>query len=252
MFKEPEKVVGIFKALCLLHRIVGVVAALATEINCRKSIDGHIGAFIDRHKTHHLLLRDVRFENHLASNPVCTLFRDCFLRQLITELYLKLRTVKTAFSGNARNIELELSLGSLLSHKGGGGEDKTQFVNAIKLFFEFLIRIDREAGSSNRHLTAFVNTRLQIVFDGLVNVVYNLHSITSKKFEIHGLPGLIFAQLHFSPWRTHIFSLKPSKIRDGQTKYLLRAILSFRTLPADRSIPAGSWSARWQCGQGRY
>ena len=79
---------------------------------------------------------------------------------------------------------------------------------------------------------------------------YNLHSITSKEFEIHGLPGLIFAQLHFSPWHTHIFSLKPSKIRDGQTKYLLRAILSFRTLPADRSIPAGSWSARWRCGRG--
>ena len=37
-------------------------------------------------------------------------------------------------------------------------------------------------------LTAFINTRLQIVFDGLVNVVYNLHSITSKEFEIHGLP----------------------------------------------------------------
>ena len=33
-----------------------------------------------------------------------------------------------------------------------------------------------------------MNTRLQIVFDGLVNVVYNLHSITSKEFEIHGLP----------------------------------------------------------------
>ena len=88
--------------------------------------------------------------------------------------------------------------------------------------------------------------------NGEQQIVEVVHSITSKKFEIHGLPGLIFAQLHFSPWRTHIFSLKPSKIRDGQTKYLLRAILSFRTLPADRSIPAGSWSARWQCGQGRY
>ena len=142
MFKEPEKVVGIFKALCLLHRIVGVVAALATEINCRKSIDGHIGTFIDRHKAHHLLLRNVRFENHLASNPVCTLFCNRFLRQFIAELYFKFGAIQTAFSGNARNIELALSLGSLLSHEGGRGEDKTQFVNAIKLLFEFLIRID--------------------------------------------------------------------------------------------------------------
>ena len=59
LFKEPEKVVGIFKALCLLHRIVGVVAALATEIDGGKAIDGHIGTLIDRHKAHHLLLCDV-------------------------------------------------------------------------------------------------------------------------------------------------------------------------------------------------
>ena len=44
-----------------------------------------------------------------------------------------------------------------------------------------------------------MNTRLQIVFDGLVNVVYNLHSITSKEFEIHGLPEASLCAATFLP-----------------------------------------------------
>ena len=129
LFKELEKVVSILKILCLLHRIVGVVAALTTEIDCRKSIDGHIGAFIDRQEAHHLLLRDVRFENRFAFDPVGTFFGNRFLCQLIAELYFKLRAVKTALSGNARNIKFTLRFWRFFRHKSGRGKDKMQRID---------------------------------------------------------------------------------------------------------------------------
>ena len=85
--------VCVLKALCPHHCIISVVAALAAKINGSKAIDGHIGTLIDRHKAHHLLLCDVRFENRLALDPVCALFRNRFLRQLIAELYFKLGAI---------------------------------------------------------------------------------------------------------------------------------------------------------------
>ena len=98
LFKKSQKVVGVLKALSLLHWIIGVVAALTAKIDSGESIDRHIGAFIDRHEAHHLLLCDVRFENRLTSDPVRTLLGDRFLGQLIAEFYFKLSAIQTAFS----------------------------------------------------------------------------------------------------------------------------------------------------------
>lgn len=98
LLKELQKVVGVFKALGFLHRIISVISALTAEIDGGKPVDRHIGALIDRHEAHHLLLRYVRFENRLAPDPVRALFRDSFLCQLVAELYFELGAVQTAFS----------------------------------------------------------------------------------------------------------------------------------------------------------
>ena len=142
LFKELNKVIGVLETLSLLHRIVGIITSFAAKIDGGKSIYGHIGAFIDRHETHHLFLGDIRFEDGFAPDPVRALFRDCFLRQLIAEFYFKLSSIQTALSGNAGNIEFALSFGCFLGYKGGRGKNETQLVNALKLFFKFLIRID--------------------------------------------------------------------------------------------------------------
>ena len=90
--------VCVLKALCLHHCIISVVAALTAKIDGSKTIDGHIGALIDRHKAHHLLLCDVRLENCLAPDPVCALFRNRFLRQFITQFYFKLGAIQATLS----------------------------------------------------------------------------------------------------------------------------------------------------------
>ena len=80
LLKEFEKIVGILIAFGFLYRIISVIAAFAAEIDSGKAADRHIGALIDCHKTHHLFLRDIRFENNFAPDPVCAFFSDCFLR----------------------------------------------------------------------------------------------------------------------------------------------------------------------------
>ena len=117
LFKEAEKITSIFKALRFLYRIIGIVATLTAEIDSSKTIDGHIGTFVNRHESHHLFLCDIRFENRLAPDPVCALFRNCFLRQLITKLYLKFCPVQTALSGNPGNIKFTLRLWRFFGYK---------------------------------------------------------------------------------------------------------------------------------------
>lgn len=93
LFKELDKVIGVFIALRFLNRIVGIVAAFTAKINRSKAIDGHIGAVIRRHKAHHLFVRDIGLEGCFASDPVCTFFCNRFLCQLIAQLHFKLSTV---------------------------------------------------------------------------------------------------------------------------------------------------------------
>ena len=45
LFKELNEVLRVFKAFRLLHRIVSVVPAFATEVDRCKAVDRHIGAF---------------------------------------------------------------------------------------------------------------------------------------------------------------------------------------------------------------
>ena len=90
MFKKFEKIIGILIAFGFLYRIISVVAALTAEVNSSKTVDRHIGTFIDCHKAHHLLLRDIRLKNGFAPDPVCAFFCNRLLCQLIAEFYFKL------------------------------------------------------------------------------------------------------------------------------------------------------------------
>ena len=108
LFKKFDKVLCVLITFCFLYRIIGIIPAFTTEINRRKTIDGHISTFINRKKAHHLLLRDIRFENYLSPNPISAFFGDCFLRQLIAQLHFKFCTIKTALSGYTGNVEFAL------------------------------------------------------------------------------------------------------------------------------------------------
>ena len=93
LFKELDEVLRVFVALCFLYRIVSVVPALATEVDRRKAVDGHIGTFIYRHKAHHLFLRHVRLERNFSSDPIGAFFCDRLLRQFVSELDFKFRAI---------------------------------------------------------------------------------------------------------------------------------------------------------------
>ena len=142
MLKKIEEIIGVLIAFCFLHRIIGIVAAFAAEVNRSKAADGHIGALIDRHKAHHLFAGDIGLECHFSPDPIGALFCYGLLGQFVAKLHLKLCTVKTTLARNTRDVKLALSFWSSLSHKGWRSENKTQFIDPFKLFFQLLIGID--------------------------------------------------------------------------------------------------------------
>ena len=83
LIKQLQEIAIVFKGLCLLDRIIGVIASLTAQIDSCKSIERHIGTLIDREKTHHHFLSDVRFECYLLLDPLSTFFGDCLLSQFV-------------------------------------------------------------------------------------------------------------------------------------------------------------------------
>ena len=68
-----------------------------------------------------------------------------FLSQLIPELDFKLCSVKAAFTGHARNVELTLFLLAFSFTKVGEVKIKRRLLNLRKLLFQPLKGIDRKA-----------------------------------------------------------------------------------------------------------
>ena len=118
----------------------------------------------------------------LSANPVCAFFCDCLLSEFIAQLHFKFGAVETAFPGKARNIELTLFLGRLLADECGRSKNKSDFVNMLQLFLQFLIGIDRKASGGDGDLATLANGLLQIITNSSRDVINHLHAYTSHAF----------------------------------------------------------------------
>lgn len=113
----------------MLHELIGVVAALASEVNRSESGYRHIVGCINIDEPHHVFVGVVGFEAGFPANPVGTFLGNSFQRQLVAKLNLKLGTEQVSFSVKARDIEFPSLFVTFFGNEGGGCEDEAQLVN---------------------------------------------------------------------------------------------------------------------------
>ena len=66
-----------------------------------------------------------------------------------------------------------------LGYKSRRGKNETQFINAFKLLLQLLVCINRKTSRSDRQFASWLNTILQVVFDDVIDIVDDLHWLTS-------------------------------------------------------------------------
>ena len=111
----------------------------------------------------------------LASNPVCTLFRDCPLSELILEPKLEVRTKESFFLCRLGNVKLsQFSLGLIgyfTGDKGRSCEDELEAFDLLQLLLQCLISVDREARCRDRNLGAGSDGPFQVISDEAIHIV---------------------------------------------------------------------------------
>ena len=180
-----------------LREIVGIVAALAAQIHRCKLIEGEIsvlslvGYYVQ--KAGDDLVGGVGFECDLLLYPLSALFGNGLLRQLIAEPDFKFCAIEILLAREARNIELALGLLGLVRCECRRGKNEFKLIYASETFLEFLVGINREAGSGYSQAAFLRYSLLKVVPDTggyIVNQLRHLsHSVSS--IDIHHARALL-------------------------------------------------------------
>ncbi|WP_232315877.1 hypothetical protein [Akkermansia muciniphila] len=112
------------------------------------------------------------------------------MRKLVAQFYLKLRAIEIALPVQPWNIELPLLLVGFLGDESRGGKDKAQLLNVFKLRFQLLKGVNGKARGGNGNFAAVVQLLGQIPFQGLVYVIYKLHSVIIPKKRLNSIQSL--------------------------------------------------------------
>ena len=161
------------------------ISALAAQTYARKTVqrlvnNSVVGRF-DKHEGIDIFVGDVRFEFCTSSEPSDAIASDGALSHFVAQFELELRAVETSLAFQFRYDKFALNFIVKFFDKSRSGEHKSKLLGGLELFLQRVVGVKRKTWSGNGNFTSLANDFLQIVADGLIQIIKNnrIHFIQS-------------------------------------------------------------------------
>ena len=161
------------------------ISALAAQTYARKTVqrlvnNSVVGRF-DKQEGIDIFVGDVRFEFCTSSEPSDAISSNGALSHFVAQFELEFRAVETSLAFQFRYDKLALNFIVKFFDKSRSGENKSKLFDGLELFFQRVVGVKRKTWSGNGNFTSLANDFLQIVADGLIQIIKNnrIHFIQS-------------------------------------------------------------------------